>query len=390
MSAPGDAGRGGAAPAAVAVGGRRRAAAVAAVALAVAVMVGACTSGPILANPAVIRPEPPPPTTAPVIPADPQPIVIPRDDGAHARLTEWWYYTGHLRDVDGGTWGFEFVIFRAERGHLPVSWASHLALTDEQGGTFVFAQRSEIGTQVDRAGRDPSGSPTGFNLAISGTAGGDTAPSGRAGWTMTGGGGRDHVSASALPGEATTSGPGGGDFGIDLAMRTDRPVALHNSIGYVDFGPAGGSYYYSRTRLETTGRLTVDGRTLTVDGIAWFDHQWGDFISVGGGWDWFAVNLDDGTDLTVSLVRAPDGGAPIGYGTLVATDGTTHHLEADAVTVTATGTWTSPRTGAIYPQGGRSYFQQIDSPSSSLPRSRTRSSTRGRRPVSSTGKARKR
>ena len=34
----------------------------------------------------------------------------------------------------------------------------------------------------------------------------------------------------------------------------------------------------------------------------------GRLISVGGGgWDWFAVNLEDGTDLTLSLVRDTDG-----------------------------------------------------------------------------------
>ena len=71
---------------------------------------------------------------------------------------------------------------------------------------------------------------------------------------------------------------------------------------------------------------------------AWFDHQWGDFISVGGGgWDWFAVNLDDGTDLTLSLVRDADGSYPLVYGTLVDADGATRHLDRDALSV-ETGT----------------------------------------------------
>ena len=44
--------------------------------------------------------------------------------------------------------------------------------------------------------------------------------------------------------------------------------------------------------MTATGSLNVDGRSVAVNGSAWFDHQWGDFISVGGGgWDWFAVNL---------------------------------------------------------------------------------------------------
>ena len=77
------------------------------------------------------------------------------------------------------------------------------------------------------------------------------------------------------------------------------------------------------------GRSRWAARRSTVEGDAWFDHQWGDFISVGGGgWDWFAVNLDDGTDLTLSLVRAADGTYPLVYGTLVDADGTTRHLGA--------------------------------------------------------------
>ena len=64
-------------------------------------------------------------------------------------------------------------------------------------------------------------------------------------------------------------------------------------------------------------RRSTAGRS-TSTATAWFDHQWGDFISVGGGgWDWFAVNLDDGTDLTLSLVRDADGSYPLVYGTLV-------------------------------------------------------------------------
>ena len=86
-------------------------------------------------------------------PPDPQPVELPRDDGPHDRLTEWWYDTGHLVAADGRRFGFELVVFRAERGDLPVAWASHLAVTDEDGDRFLYDQRSQLG----RAGRpDPS------------------------------------------------------------------------------------------------------------------------------------------------------------------------------------------------------------------------------------------
>ncbi len=313
--------------------------------LAVTLVAAAC-SGPVLANPPAAHPlsTAAPPTPAP--PADPQPVVFPRDDGPHNRLTEWWYDTGHLVDETGAHWGFEFVVFRAERGGFPVSWASHLALTDETGQQFHYAQRAEIGPQVNVAA---AGEP-GFDLAIRGLDPADPSTFARAPWTMRGASGDDHLAAVALPAEALGD-PSGG-FGLDLALHATKPPALHNGDGYVSFGPAGGSYYYSRTAMTASGSLAVGGRTFRVTGSAWFDHQWGDFISVGaGGWDWFALNLGDGTDVTLSMVRAADGSYPLVYGTLVAPDGSTRRLGSGDFTVDVTAHWTSPRTGAAYPAG---------------------------------------
>jgi predicted secreted hydrolase len=104
--------------------------------------------------------------------------------------------------------------------------------------------------------------------------------------------------------------------------------------------------------MEAIGALMIDGRRRSVEGIAWFDHQWGDFISVGGGgWDWFAINLEDGTDLTLSLVRDRDGSYPLVYGTLVEPDGAVRHLPRDAFAVEVTDRWRSPATGTEYPAG---------------------------------------
>ena len=99
-----------------------------------------------------------------------------------------------------------------------------------------------------------------------------------------------------------------------------------------------------------------------VTGNAWFDHQWGDFISVGGGgWDWFAVNLDDGTDLTLSLVRDADGSYPLVYGTLVAPDGRPRHLTRDAFTVDVDRSLDEPGDRRRLPGGWR-----IDDPGEEL------------------------
>jgi len=304
--------------------------------LGLVLVVGCSPSGRLLANEPSPLPSVPVPSASPVRPTDPQPVDLLRDESPHDRLTEWWYYTGHLHSEDGRRFGFEFVIFRAERGSFPVSWASHLALTDETGGRFYYDQRSEIGPQVDLDA--DSSLRNGFIFNIRGTD--DTGvPSAAEPWKLLGGFGRDIF-------EATTE-----DFAITLIVddMRDAPI-LHDGDGWIDFGAAGSSYYYSRPRMTAEGEITLLGETLEVTGMAWFDHQWGDFIAVGGGgWDWFAVNLDDGTDLTLSLVRAADGSYPLVYGTLVRATGEVVHVTRDEFTVTSSSTWTSPHTGATWP-----------------------------------------
>ena len=313
----------------------------------------ACTGAgsPILANPTAPRPSIAPPTEPPIAIVDPIPVTFPRDDGPHDRLTEWWYYTGHLIATTGERFGFEYVIFRAERGDFPTTWASHLAITDETADAFYYGQRLEVGAQVDRSPRGVTGELVGFDLSLSGVNPTDPATFDRPAWTMSGTGGVDRLAAAMAPDEAAAAGVPGG-LALTLDLEATKPPALHDTDGWIDFGPAGGSYYYSRTAMEARGQLVLDGKTLEVMGDAWFDHQWGDFISVGGGgWDWFAVNLDDGTDLTLSLVRDADGSYPLIYGTVVDPNGTTRHLDRDGFTVEVTDRWISPTTGADYPAG---------------------------------------
>ncbi len=302
-------------------------------------LLAGCGAGPILANAPAPHPTAPAPTLPVARPPDPIPVELPRDDGPHDRLTEWWYYTGHLESAAGDRYGFEYVIFRAERGSFPVTWASHLAVTDEAGGDFHYAQRAAFGTGVD-----VGGGAAGFDFALPDEAGAEP-------WTMAGSGGADRLAAALTTEEAVVAGIDGG-LALDLDLRATKPAALHDIEGWIEFGAGGSSYYYSRTAMDAGGTLTLGEATIDVTGTAWFDHQWGDFITVGGGgWDWFAINLDDGTDLTLSLVRDADGTYPLVYGTLVDAAGQTRHLPGEAFDVEVTDRWVSPSTGADYPAG---------------------------------------
>jgi predicted secreted hydrolase len=262
--------------------------------------------------------------------------------------------------VPGEEYGFELVFFRAVRGQRPPGYAAHFAVADLARGGFRYDQRSDVALNERRAPAGSQPGQPGPGATVSGGTDG-TRPVGTvslpvpgggfdlalAGWRIRGREGRDTLRA-AMPG-----------YGLELSLEAQRPPALHLGDppvfpGLISFGPAGYSYYYSRTRMSVEGTLDVDGEPRRVTGEAWMDHQWGDFLVLGGGgWDWFAGNLRDGRDLTFSVVRDAAGAVTMAYGTLVGADGETRHLPPSALAVEATGWWTSPATQVRYPSGWR-------------------------------------
>jgi predicted secreted hydrolase len=129
---------------------------------------------------------------------------------------------------------------------------------------------------------------------------------------------------------------------------------LQGDQGYSQKGPEPGnaSYYYSQTRLESSGTVQVGEATFQVEGWSWMDHEFS--TSALGpdqvGWDWFALQLDDGSELTVFQIRRSDGEVdPFSSGTLVDPEGRTRHLARDDFTIDVEATWRSPRSGATYP-----------------------------------------
>jgi predicted secreted hydrolase len=268
--------------------------------------------------PAPLPTLPPAPTPALAV-SNPQHVTLPGDESPHGDLTEWWYYTGHLVTTDGRQYGFELVFFQIRRGDAPPGYEAHFAITDVRRNSFQFDQRAGSGEQGGEGG--------GFNLAL------DT-------WHMRGSQGSDALQAQLA------------GYAIDLQLQALKPPVLHDGTGLIDFGAFGTSYYYSRTRMAVTGTLQDHGQPLPVTGVAWMDHQWGNFI-VGsvGGWDWYAIQLTDGSDIMLSFNRAADDKQYFSYGSYVDAKGKVTGLTNGNFSQQVTGTWTSPATGITYPSG---------------------------------------
>jgi predicted secreted hydrolase len=113
------------------------------------------------------------------------------------------------------------------------------------------------------------------------------------------------------------------------------------------------SYYYSQPRIQVHGSLVRNGTAQAVSGLAWFDHEWGSgaLSTQQAGWDWYALQLDDGSSLMFYALRDRLGRRDThSAGTFVDRTGAAHALDADAVQVTATGAWRSA-DGVRYPSG---------------------------------------
>jgi predicted secreted hydrolase len=144
--------------------------------------------------------------------------------------------------------------------------------------------------------------------------------------------------------------------GLDLVLKPLKPAALHGQGGYSrksEHSDAA-SYYYSLPRLDTRGTILVDGRKHAVTGTSWMDHEFftGAMAPNLSGWDWFSLQLADGWEVMLYLLRQKDGSVdPASSGSLIDPAGGVRHLKLADFTVKPTGAWTSPHTQAKYPAG---------------------------------------
>lgn len=268
-------------------------------------------------------------------------LSFPRDHAAHPdHRIEWWYYTGNLRATDGRRFGYQLTFFRFGVDLQPVNpsrWAvrdlymAHFAVTDIERSAHHVAER------LNRAGIGWAGAST------------ETLHVWNDGWSVTldEHDGRVHQLAASDD----------GGLAIDLRLDPAGPPVLHGVNGFSQKGAEVGnaSHYYSLTRMRTTGSLLVDGEDVEVQGLSWMDHEFGtSFLEPAqAGWDWFSIQLDDGTDLMVYVMRRIDGARdPQSSGTLVLPDRVSR-LQVEDYRLTPGRRWTSPGSGAAYPVNWR-------------------------------------
>ncbi len=279
-------------------------------------------------------------------------LVFPADHGPHPEFrTEWWYYTGNLTTTDGRRFGFQLTFFRrglappAERRHWPQpasGWRSdqiyvaHAAVSDISEGRHLQAERMARPV-MSLAGVTRTAAETRIEVRP---------------W-------RAAISHHAHRLDADT-----GDFALDLDLTAAKQPIRGNPDHDFKHQRAGrASCYYSFTRLQVSGTVSVQGRQHTVQGTAWMDHEFSTDLLQPNiiGWDWFSLQLSDKTDIMFFVLRQPDGSVnATSGGTAVFAQGKTQHLKNADVQITPLAYWTSPHSGARYPVRWRMRIRPLE------------------------------
>lgn len=252
-----------------------------------------------------------------------KPLEFPRDEGHHLSAgLEWWYFTGHLKTIDGQgqkqNFGY-FVTFFHSFGR-PV--ALHASINDFQNAKFYSYRKI-----LNPLSRCSSAKKLSIDLG-------------------------ERAKVETL-----------GDFSYLLKMKIDekrsldlvltsknKSFQLHDNTGHFSVGNVG-NYYYSLTNLLTTGVLFIDGQRLNVEGTSWYDHQYGNIWQAGLDFKesyFLAAQLDNSKQINAFRVVDKKGHVVMTHAKVVDAQGQVHSL-GEGVELIKNKTIISAKTGNQYP-----------------------------------------
>lgn len=296
-------------------------------------------------------------------------ILFPEDEGPHAGYgLEWWYFSGHLKDDSGQSYGFMASFFKVEKTLVSTHFLM-LSLTEEfkEQHHFTVIVDKNLADMVDsmlksvlekkpdnkyaqdfmkfiNENRERVVFPEPVKLSKN--------------WAKLKFGNNtfERIDEENMIYETHLEWD---DFMLDLKFTSRKPPLIVGDKGVIDMGVGGKSYYYSLTRLDVDGSLSIRNQKLQVSGIAWFDHQWGNWDGEKDyrGWDWFSVQLENNMDFNLFCFRDNEGNIIAPVATVY--DGTTKKVSRE-LSWTASSEWTSPKTGITYPQDWKVIIADMD------------------------------
>jgi len=265
----------------------------------------------------------------------PRTFDFPKDHGPHPQFqTEWWYYTGNLKDGQGRHFGYQLTFFRrALRPEAPSTssawrtqqiYFAHFAISDISNKKFYSQER------FSRSGLDLSGAQDSpYRVWLED-------------WQVFSQEGKTFIVAREK------------GFSLNLELLPlKKPVLQGNrGLSQKSAGKGNASYYYSLPRIQTVGKIQIGTEEFTVQGLSWLDREWSTSVlnEQQEGWDWFALQFEDGRELMLYQLRLKGGKIDTySAGMLINQKGEGIALKAEDFNINPSRRWTSPQTGITYP-----------------------------------------
>ncbi len=272
------------------------------------------------------------------IPSPQTELTFPRAHGSHpAYKIEWWYLTGQMDTAEGRAFGYQATFFRTAaplegtRGDRYFGdrqfYMAHMALTDISDGRFYHEER------LNRDGWDASASVEGMDVR-------------NGNWHL--------VMLNPDTEEMELHFTLQDNVRVHLNLEPTKPLIRFGEDGVSRKGPhpAATSYYLSFTNLKTRGTVHLNGTEFTVEGRSWMDHEIASRqLSTGlEGWDWTAIQLEDGREIKAYILRREDGSADA-YSRImwIDADARVQSFGPSAFRWERTRWWRSPQSGTRYP-----------------------------------------
>ena len=217
-------------------------------------------------------------------------ISFPKDEGRHStEPIEWWYTSGHLTGkISGKAYSFMLTYF-----YYPASTFEGfriLNLTEENTGIFYSDTRPVNYSKL---------STIQWDIEANVYTGGNES------WIN-----QTNTQNTLLPFEYSLK-ANSSKVGLDLNVKATRRPLLLDEDGYLEQGNSNYSYYYSLTRNEVEGDLTLNGVTESVTGMSWIDRQYGNFNPITAEkYEWFHVQLSNGMDINLWNIFTADNTIP--------------------------------------------------------------------------------
>lgn len=266
-------------------------------------------------------------------------FTFPKDHSFHSDFgLEWCYFVGHLESANGNQYGYELSFFRLKLSDgsdwnaeiFPV----HFAISDFSNKIHQSSQtiKRSIG---DLAGYSNQSIYSGdYRLNI--------------------------ISKDKFQ---ITAGSKSKNLSINLDLQGNGKILVHGKDGISiksNRNPNIFSYYYSYSRLITTGHLVLNGKKETIiSGTSWMDHEWSEkkskslpTLATGEtGWDWICLSDSSGGDYVFFRFRESNTSFPEIFGTYRNPEGkTTYWKDPGQIQMEPIGPyWKSPVTKIEYP-----------------------------------------